>query len=1188
MKRNSPLLTILIAVAAVPLFSCTILALESDDADWPTWRFDAGRRAQTPHELSEDLQLQWLRELPEPERAWQHQTDDLGKLDFDVSYTPVVMGRKIFVPSNVNDNVTAYSIEDGSEIWRFYANGPVRLAPSAWRDRLFFVSDDGFLYCVGAESGNLLWKFRAGPSDHRLLGNGRIINFWAARGGPVVKDSTVYFAAGLWPLHGIFIYALEAESGKIVWVNDSTGSDYVQLPHGGARGYGGLVPQGYLAASEDRLVVAGGRTPPAYFNRHTGELEEAEFRPYRSVSDSKGAGGYAVHAGGMGKQKNEMLQERVDKLSGEIEGEVFYKLAAHGRLFLTTEDGLLYCFGTEEKEEAVRYDSTPVSLKLRSNDWAEVAEYLLEQAGESGGYALMLGAGSGDLLKELLGRGELHVVVVEEKGEKVRSLRDELVEAAMYGRRAAVIEASPAAFSVQPYLFSMIVSEDAKDAGIVADSLVMDRILDCFRPYGGIAWLGASPVELPALFQAASAANVDQVHLQAGEDHLFARREGPLSGAGQWTHQNSDPSNTNSSRDSRVKTPLGVLWFGGPCNNNILPRHTLAPVPQVSGGRIILLGPESVSARCVYTGREIWERHFPAIGFAFTDPEWEEKWREGQYVHMINASGAGANQLGSPYVSLSDALYVRYKTRVYRLEPKSGEVLDEFQLPVGTGLQGKVDWGHISVWEDLLITTVEPQVFHANHYSAVYQTMDDIAGETERRRRRNPSWDGTSSARLVVMNRHSGEVVWSRGARTGFRHNSIVIGGGRLFLIDGLTEGAVDLLRRRGKEPEDAILLALDPYTGEEKWTNSTDIFGTWLGYSEDHDILVQGGRQGGLALLRDEPAERVAAYLGSSGSMIWQQETDAYWGPLSIQGENVYMAPTNRGGRRGGSPAGSSPVGFGRALNLLDGKTKTRGQLHVAESVPWTYWRRYGCNSHNVSEHLITFRSGSAGFFDLEHDSGTGSLSGFRSGCTNNLVIADGVLIAPDYTRTCACSYAHQTSLAFIHMPEDSNIEFWTRYEGGAPDPEGHGINFGAPGRRVDLEGGGLVWHDAAGTRRRHPSAITQSNGTIDWVAASLREGEDDFHIGDLLDMPYTVHFHFAELDEGVEAGARVFDIYIDGKRVLEGFDIVEETGGPFRGVVKSFSVAVADEGIRVELRRSADARLDPVISGIQVMAYE
>src|SRR5690606_15429673 len=83
--------------------------------------------------------------------------------------------------------------------------------------------------------------------------------------------------------------------------------------------------------------------------------------------------------------------------------------------------------------------------------------------------------------------------------------------------------------------------------------------------------------------------------------------------------------------------------------------------------------------------------------------------------------------------------------------------------------------------------------------------------------------------------------------------------------------------------------------------------------------------------------------------------------------------------------------------------------------------------------------------------DSGTGNLGGFKSGCTANLVVANGVLNAPDYTRTCSCSYQNQTSLALVHMPD---VELWSvnplanKPISGAP-LQNIGINFGAPGDR-------------------------------------------------------------------------------------------------------------------------------------------
>lgn len=134
------------------------------ETDWPMWRYNAARSGETPQKLSEELHLQWGRQLREPKRAWPRQRDHRGKLDFDVSYAPVVMGRRVFVPSNVTDSVTAYSIDDAGELWRFYADGPVRKAPAACNGSVYFVSDDGHLCCVSAENGELVWKFRGGPS----------------------------------------------------------------------------------------------------------------------------------------------------------------------------------------------------------------------------------------------------------------------------------------------------------------------------------------------------------------------------------------------------------------------------------------------------------------------------------------------------------------------------------------------------------------------------------------------------------------------------------------------------------------------------------------------------------------------------------------------------------------------------------------------------------------------------------------------------------------------------------------------------------------------------------------------------------------------------------------------------------------------------------------------------------------
>ncbi|MCX7887986.1 MAG: PQQ-binding-like beta-propeller repeat protein, partial [Verrucomicrobiae bacterium] len=183
--------------------------------DWPMWRHDAGRTAATQLELPATLYLQWKLELPPPAPTFPGDF----RLCFDRSYEPVVSGKRLFLPSMVTDSVTALDTESGEVLWRFFAGGPVRFAPVAYRDRVYFASDDGFLYCVAAESGRLVWRFSPWEPERQrymLLGDERLISRWPARGGPVIRDGVVYFAASIWPFMGTFIYALDAANGNVV------------------------------------------------------------------------------------------------------------------------------------------------------------------------------------------------------------------------------------------------------------------------------------------------------------------------------------------------------------------------------------------------------------------------------------------------------------------------------------------------------------------------------------------------------------------------------------------------------------------------------------------------------------------------------------------------------------------------------------------------------------------------------------------------------------------------------------------------------------------------------------------------------------------------------------------------------------------------------------------------------------
>lgn len=1256
-------------------------------ADWPMWRHDPQRSAASSLELPAELHLQWARDLGTPAPAWPREQDYHGKLEFDRTYQPIVIGKRVIVPSMVSDSVAAYDTESGNQAWRFHADGPVRFAPVGSGDRVYFTSDDGHLYCLNAKNGELRWKVRGGPTDRAILGNERLISSWPARGAPVLADGVVYFGAGIWPFMGIFIHAVDAESGTIEWTNSGTGAIYNLHQHGGADAFGGIAPQGYMAVQGNRLIVAGGLSVPAIFDRETGEF--LHFEQSHTVV-GKGAGGFDVAAYGdfyfnngqlfsladgkprlkidsplpiLANDEIVVLQKgkepekdkdppRVDRLrwyspklsSREVEekdrrgnvtkstryalqelrlsslpvqvdrlllqagsrlfvsveggsiaalepkdknlrvvwqqsvpGTLDHLLVADDKLFAVTVEGTIVCYGGAAKEGSITTKAPQQAAQTVDAAARSRAAAILKETGKTAGIALVWGLDNGQLVEELIAQSNLYVIAVDADAARVDALRRRLDDAGLYGRRAHLLHAVPHEFPFPPYLAELVVTEQfdrlvPREATSDRSSLTQDglvsRLFHTLRPYGGVACLTLPDDQQAGFLKQAREADLPGGEISRSGGFHTVTRVGPLPGAGQWTHQYASSANTVNSGDSLVKAPLGVLWFGGPSNHYALPRHAQGPVPQVAGGRLIIEGVNWLSARCVYTGRTLWRREFPDIGFPYKAEN--HSFTGSMYIK----NQPGANFIGSNYVSLPDSVYVVYQNECQRLDAATGETLATFRLPAPKGSDQPDDWGYIGTWGEYLVAGASPQIFD-----------DGRIGEK--------NWNRTSSRRVVVMNRFTGEVLWTREAAHGFRHNAIVPVADKLFLIDRLSDGALELFARRGRPSGDQPqLTAHDLSTGQVLWSTTEEIFGTWLSYSEEHDVLIQAGRTGGREPLPDEPTQGIIAYQGENGNVLWSDPVK-YTGPLILHGDQIISS-----GRKDG------------AIDLLTGKERKRLHPITGKELPWTHTRTYGCGSMLACENLLTFRSGAAGYFDLGNDGGTGNLGGMKAGCTPNLVPADGVLNAPDYTRTCTCSYQNQTSLAFIHQPD---VETWTYSTLSGPGKgeavQRIGINLGAPGDRLaDDDTLWLEYPSVGGTSPDIPIKITEGepvrwfrqhssllsameNGTetaLPWVAASGVEGAISMHLTlESASSPpkktYTVRLHFAEPD-AVSAGERVFGVALQGRQVESDLDVVQAAAGNNRPLVRTYrGISVADD-LTVELRPVSGKRA-PILSGIEIV---
>ncbi|MFV1966797.1 MAG: PQQ-binding-like beta-propeller repeat protein [Pirellulaceae bacterium] len=1259
----------------IPAVLCAATSLADD---WPMWRCDAGRTAASKESLPAQLELQWTRVLPPRRPVWD---DSLNRdlMPYDRTFEPVVMGGRMFVGFNDRDKLVAYATANGAELWTFFTDAPVRLPPVGWQGRVYFCSDDGYLYCVAAEDGALLWRRQGGPSARKVIGNQRVISAWPARGGPVLRDGHLYFAASIWPLMGTFLYALDAETGAIIWSNEETSAQYMKQPHS-APSFAGVAPQGALVATDDLLLVPGGRSVPAAFDRRTGELryfrlneggkgnggsfvvaDDSEFyvhtreRAVRSYSLETGVktafmtnepvlAGERIYAAEMsgelpviraydrGKKVcwevaadgrgdlilagNRLYAAGKDRIvaverpqagqrakivwSHPVDGDVARLLAADGRLFAVTLDGRILAFAAGPEKDRQIVEATQI---LSPTTEATNRIHQLFAVGDAQGYAFWFDIDDEDLLEAAVALSPFtELAIVDEDAEFVDRWRRRC-DLAGADRTVRVHRGNPSTFKAPPYVANMIFVGNQLALRAAGDTRLMARLYQSVRPYGGVLQLLARRGDAAALATQVTAMELENARVALSEQAVLVHREGPLVGAADWTHQYGDISNTVKSNDQRVKLPLGMLWFGGNSNMDVLPRHSHGPPEQVVGGRLFVQGMDRLSARDVYTGRVLWKRQISDL--ETLDVYYDDTYRNTPLDTAYNQVHIpGANARGTNYVVTEDRVYVVVGSGCQVLDPATGELLQEISLPQQKGGEPE-KWGFIGVYKDVLFGGAGFADYRRRHQLS-FETMDSML-KKNKRGFGSKSLDRSASVSLVAFDRHTGKVKWQVKARHSFLHNAIVAGNERVYCLDRNPRLIEDALRRRGESTPDTYrLLALDYQTGELAWEVPGDVFGTWLGYSEAHDALLQAGAAAGDRLATEE-GRGMAVYRGETGDVVWRNEQVVYSGPCILHGDQII---TNANSNR--DSAG--------AFSLIDGSQKMIKDPLTGEPRLWTICRTYGCNSIIASEHLLTFRSGAAGYYDMQTDSGTGNLGGFKSGCTANLVVANGVLNAPDYTRTCSCAYQNQTSLALIHMPE---MEMWTVSNSFRLEPSGQrirqmGVNLGAPGDRCT--GDGVLWleHPVVGGEsppirvdvegeveyyRRHATAFrgdpfswVYASGVVGAstvrVALSVRpnEPQDDGKTthavpeSPLAKKPYSVRLFFAN-PNNMAPGARVFDVSLQGQLVLERLDIAAEAERGTQTVVRQFDGVMVGEELEITFTSLSG---QPVLSGVELRCTE
>ena len=204
LERDNLIITSFKAWVVCALISVAFLAATSLADDWPTHRHDNNRSGFTAEQLNLPLIEAWVYdcsrgprpawdETPSLQDFWQGTYGHKSRLPIENAFRVAVSGDYLYFGSSNTGKVTCLRVQDGSEVWKFFADGPVRFAPTVYQGKVYFGSDDGFVYCLDALNGSLVWEHNASGSEELMFINGRMVSVCPVRTNVLVDGGTAYW-----------------------------------------------------------------------------------------------------------------------------------------------------------------------------------------------------------------------------------------------------------------------------------------------------------------------------------------------------------------------------------------------------------------------------------------------------------------------------------------------------------------------------------------------------------------------------------------------------------------------------------------------------------------------------------------------------------------------------------------------------------------------------------------------------------------------------------------------------------------------------------------------------------------------------------------------------------------------------------------------------------------------------------
>ncbi len=1046
----------------------TLIAAGSAIAgDWPMVRCDAARAGATEERLPAVLDLLWTHRpgqaprpaWPAPARGsyWQRLDSIEPRVVDDEAFQPVAGGGAVYFGSSADDQVHCLEAATGKVRWTFFTDGPVRYAPVLHNGRVFAGSDDGWVYCLDAEHGGLIWRARCSPDDLRVSGNGRMISAWPVRTGLVVLDGRVFVLAGLYPSQGVYACSFDAEDGSLVW----------------REGLDTYSPQGYLMASASRLYVPTGRTDPIALDRRTGKFVQA----YSGVG-----GTYALLAGDtlVAGRGNDGTLVSSDADTGDR------LVSITGKQLVVTSHRSYLLDGTHLSAiDRVRFSEVSRRMVLLQKDRNRVQTLLKKaesevlktrHAAELGrltseieglevarkacqlwrvpcrgdaslilaGESLVVGGVDSVELFSAINGGRIHSIRVEGRAVGLAAADDRLIVSTDRGVLHAIGDVSKSELSVvhQSSQETMDKKPLMRSSAAGADFEQVVRILAGSKGYGLV--LGAKNETLIKRLVDQTFLKLVVIDPDPGE---VARLRSVLRSTGHY-----------GTRVSVHRVDSGPLPFTDYFANTIVDLDGKDPggggswseeeiqrVLRPFGGLLWRAPFDLPSVRGALPGAGEWTHLYANTGnTASTDDQWIHEDLALQWFGGPGPRRMVDRHLRAPAPLVANGrLFIMGENTVIGVDAYNGTELWESKLPATQRYSMPYDAGYAATDGEQIYIAVRGECWvldaatggldrklahpgadgvDGGHWGyaglsagRLYGTVQQSGASRQAPSRHQIDIDYLSRQPVVTgrmffcMDPVTGVQLWNH-QRGVIVNTTVTIADGRVYFIESLNDKAV--AEASGRMPLELItaadchLVALDARSGDRVLDVPIDLSmcsnSLYLAYANRSLVLIGSGDS------EEKDAQYyVRVFDGPSGHELWRaSHANGKPGALG-HGEQVHH-----------------PVLLGETLVaepvLYDQRTGRRlNPDSLDDSDPWFISRPgHSCGTMSGAGDCVFFRAGNPTVMSLDErvssETRFRTLSPSRVGCWINIIPAQGLVLIPEASSGCVCGYALQTSMAF------------------------------------------------------------------------------------------------------------------------------------------------------------------------------